>query len=59
VMNGFSFSLLGSSSTTRLFARVDAAGDSIVLRVRFPKSVVSAIALSARSAAFFLASAGW
>jgi hypothetical protein len=59
VMNGFSFSLLGSSSTTRLFARVDAAGDSIALRVRFPKSVVSAIALSARSAAFFLASAGW
>jgi hypothetical protein len=52
VTNGFSFSLLGSLSTTRLFARVDAAVDSVVsiwLRVRFPKRIVSAIA----PAAFF------
>jgi hypothetical protein len=55
VMNGFSFSLLGSLSTTRRFALVDAAGDSIWLRVRFPKSVISTIAL----AAAFLASVGW
>lgn len=58
VMNGFSFSLLGSLSTTRLFARVDAAGDSamsVVLRVRFPKSMVSAIA----TAAAFFTSVGW
>lgn len=59
VMNGFSFSLLGSLSTTRLFALVDVAGDSVVLlRVRFPKSIVSAVATAVLSTAF-LASAGW
>ena len=47
LMNGFSFSSLGSLSTTRLFALVDAAGESIVLRVRFPKIVVSTIAPAA------------
>lgn len=44
VMNGFSFSSV-SFSTTRLFCLVDADGESVsrVLRVRFPKSIVSAM----------------
>lgn len=48
VMKGFSFSSVSSFRTTRRFARVDADGESVsmVLRVRFPKSIVSAIAAS-------------
>ena len=44
VMNGLSFSS-ASFNTTRLFCRVDDAGESasMVLRVRFPKSIVSAM----------------
>ena len=52
VMNGFSFSSV-SFNTTRLFCRVDDAGESVstVLRVRFPKSIVSAMpALSGKEA---------
>ena len=53
VMNGFSFSSV-SFNTTRLFCRVDDAGESVsmVLRVRFPKSMVSAMtAFSGKEAA--------
>jgi hypothetical protein len=53
VMNGFSFSSV-SFNTTRLFCRVDDAGESVsmVLRVRFPNSIVSAMtALSGKEAA--------
>ena len=53
VTNGFSFSSV-SFNTTRLFCRVDDAGESVtvVLRVRFPKSIVSAMtAFSGKKAA--------
>ena len=52
VTKGFSFSSV-SLSTTRRFWRVDDAGESVstVLRVRFPKSIVSAMpALSGKEA---------
>jgi hypothetical protein len=56
VMNGFSFSLLGSLSTTRRFALIDdAAGESIV-RVRFPRIDVSTIA---PAVFFFLQALVW